>query len=527
MRLTASYRVTAADLERRTITGQVVPFGVIGHTSAGPTVVTADAITVPDRVVMLVGHDDDRPVGRMTAHTVGDDGIEATFRISSTSTGDAALLEAADGIRDGLSVGLDVAKSHTDDDGTLTVTAATLREVSLVTFPAFDAARVADVAAHHEGAPHPHPHDSEAPSTTPKKSPKKKETPVDDTTTPDAVDASAAPAPVIEAGYVPARVTAEAFPYGTPSASGLSMFRDLYASAHDHDAADRSRKAMSMLTAAAIPGVAKTTDVGEVIPPGYRPDMYVGESLWGSPFRASFPRHAITDATPFKIPAFSGSANLAADHVEGTNPTPGTITFGEIVVTPKAISGSYVVSREALDAANPALDSIIMTALREAYDNAAETAVATAILAGASSGTAWPTADFSAAVVETLASFIGDRQAEADTVLVKPSAFVQLATEKDSGKRPMNAYLNPTNADGSLGAAAGRLNVAGIPVRSAWSSTADLVVAKRSDAAVFESSMLGFRFTEQQGPAGIVFATFGYVAATVLRSNGIVKRTKA
>ncbi len=526
MRLTASYRVTAADLERRTITGRVVPFDVIGHTSAGPTIITADAIDVPERVVMLVGHDDDRPVGRMTGHTRADDGIEATFRISATAAGDSALLEAADGIRDGLSVGLDVAQSHTGDDGTLTVTAATLREVSLVTFPAFDAARVADVAAHHDGSgPHRHPHDTEAHTTNTKK---KKETPVDETTTPEPVveAATVAPAP-LEAGYVPARVTAEAFPYGTPSAAGLSMFRDIYASQHDHTAADRSRRALAMITAAAVPGVQDRADVAKVIPPGYRPDLYVGETLWGSPFRSAFPRFTISDATPFKIPALLGATVLADEHIEGTNPTPGTLTFDERLVSPKAISGAYVVSREALDAANPALDAIIMSALREAYDNAAETAVATAILAGATAGAAWPTADFTSAVVESMATFVGSRMAEADTVLVKPSAFTQLATEKDSSKRPLNAYLNPTNADGSIGAAAGTLNVAGIAVRSAWSSTSDLVVAKRSDAAVFESSMLGFRFAEKYGPAAIEFATFGYVGAVVLRPTGVIKRTKA
>ena len=523
MDLTCSYRLTAADIETRTITGSIVPFGSVGSTSAGPTIIAAGSVDVPERVVMLVGHDDDRPVGRLTAHEVTDEGIVASFKIAATSTGDQALLEAAEGIRDGLSVGLAVAESHTDDEGNLTVTAATLREVSLVTFPAFEAARVSDVAAdHHDRTTPPHRHPHDAPEPKKSSAPKKKEKNVDETTnTETVVEAAVTPEPA----YVPARITAESFPYGTPATAGLSMFRDILEASHDPQAADRSRKAVSMLTAAT--GASATTDVAQIIPPGYRPDMYVGESLWGSPFRSSFTRHSISDATPFKIPAYMGDTGLAADHVEGTNPTAGSITFTEIVVTPKAISGSYLVTREALDAANPSLDAIIINALREAYDNAAETHVATQILAGATAGAAWPTTGFSAAVVETMAAFIGDRLAEADTVLVKPSAFVELATETDSSGRPMNPYLNPTNADGSLGAAAGRLNVAGITVRQAWSSTADLVVAKRSDAAVFESSMLGFRFNEKHGPAAIEFATFGYVAATVLRPEGVVKRTKA
>lgn len=347
---------------------------------------------------------------------------------------------------------------------------------------------------------------------------------MDETTnTETVVEAAVTPEPA----YVPARITAESFPYGTPSASGLSMFRDMVEASHNSDAADRSRKAMAMLTAAT--GAQATTDVAQIIPPGYRPDMYVGEDMWGSPFRAAFPRHSISDATPFKIPALTGTNDLAADHVEGTNPTPGDITFSEIVVTPKAISGSYLVSREALDAANPALDSIVITALREAYDNHAESYVASVITSGfnATAGDAWPSSDFTSAVVGTLAGFVGSRLAEADTVLVKPSAFTELATELDSTGRPMNPYIAPSNANGTIGAAAGRLNVAGIAVRQAWSSPADLVVAKRTDAAVFESSMLGFRFNEKHGPAAIEFATFGYVGACVLRRAGVVVCNKA
>lgn len=525
MRITANYRVTAADLESRTIAGRVVPFGAVGHTSAGPTTVVAGAVTVPDRVPMLVSHDDDRPVGRMTSHDADDHGITASFRIIGTAAGDTALLEAAEGVRDGLSVGLDVTESHTDDGGALVVTAATLREVSLVTFPAFTDARVSDVAAHHDNHPHPHPHPDATPQPPAPKGTKRKDTTVDDTTTTAAVEASTAPtemAETITAAHIPARVTAEAFPYGTPSASGLSMFRDLLEASHDPSAGERSRKAAAMLTAAAT-----RPDIGEIIPPGYRPDMYVGEVPWGSPFRSAFPRHAITDATPFKIPTFATESGLVGDHVEGVNPTPGSLTFGEITVAPKAISGSYVVSREALDSANPALDSIILVALREAYDNHAENLVRAAVEAGATPGTAWPTADHTAALVAAMADFIATRMAEADTVLVKPSAFTQLATEKDSSKRPMNPYLNPSNADGTMGAAAGRLNVAGIAVRSAWSADADVIVAKRSDVAVFESAMLGFRFSEKYGPSAIEFASFGYVGAAVLRPTGVVTLTTA
>jgi hypothetical protein len=169
-----------------------------------------------------------------------------------------------------------------------------------------------------------------------------------------------------------------------------------------------------------------------------------------------------------------------------------------------------------------------MAALREAYDNAAETYVAGRIEVDATAGTAYPASSgFTGAVVTAMASFIGGRQAEADVLLVKPSAFIELATEEDGAGRPLNPYLAPSNASGSMGAAAGRLNVAGLQVASAWSATSDLIVAKRSDAAVFESAMLGFRFNERHGVSAVEFATFGYVGATVLRGSGVVKHAKA
>lgn len=520
MRIEARFVQAEADLESRTITGTVVPFGAVGATSAGPTVVAANAVTIPDRVPLLMSHDHDRPVGRMTSHSVSDDGITATFRVASTPSGDSALLEASEGIRDGLSVGMDVTASDSDDDGTLVVTAADLREVSLVTFPAFDAARVADVAAHRTTTPHPHPHTPAAPQPEPTKKSKRKETTVDDTTNPETVEASTVdPAPLVTA---PARVTAEAFPYGTPSAAGRSMFRDMVNASHDSEAAQRFTRAQAIVTAAE-----GTTNLPEIVPPGYRPDLYVDEMLWGSPFMNAFSRYGITDPTPFKIPAFDSSTNLAADHSEGVNPTPGSLSMTELVVTPKAVSGSYDVTREMLDSANPSLDAIILRAMAEEYANHCETSVAAVIEAGATVGTAWPASGYSVALVGAMADFIGNRMAEADVVLAKPATFSDLATETDGSNRPMNPYIGATNADGTLGRAAGTIAVAGIPVRSAWSLTANVLVAKSTDAAIFASGMQSYRFTEVQGPGIIRFASFGYIGATVLRGSGVVKMTAA
>ena len=499
MILNAAMRVTASDITKRTISGTIVPFGVTGSTSAGPTRIDAKAIDIPGKVVMLVGHDENRPIGVMAAHSVGTGGITAAFRIAPTGDGDTALLEAAEGLRDGLSVGLDVTASDTDEDGVTTVTAATLREVSLVTFPAFDDARVVDVAA------------SETPDTTdsePEPEPTQEET-VEETTPAEA-------APVVAAA--PARVNAEAFPY-RPTVQH-SMFRDMVNASEDRAAAERFTRAQEMLTAAGQ----MRPDVATIIPEGYRPDMYQSQDAVDRPFVSSFMRYSVSDATPFRIPVFDSATGMIKDHTEGTNPDSGALAFTDLTITPKAVSGIYDISREALDAANPSLDAIIMRAIRESYNESTEAYVAQIITSGGTAGSALGTS-LTMDVMGTYANFLTTRKLPADRVLVDADTFAALATEVDGNARPMNPYIGAVNADGTTAAAAAAVNVGGLAVRQAWSAPVKLTVARHTDAASWESGLTTWRWEQVAGPAWIRFAAFGYVAAGVLRADGVITRT--
>ncbi len=55
---------------------------------------------------MQLEHDRTRPIGKLMDITADDAGIEATFKIAGTIAGDDSLLEAAEGLRDGFSVGV-------------------------------------------------------------------------------------------------------------------------------------------------------------------------------------------------------------------------------------------------------------------------------------------------------------------------------------------------------------------------------------------------------------------------------------
>ena len=146
MKVNLPITLTAADTKTRTLTGRIVTWGEEGFTSAGKTVFAKDSITIPKNVKLLLEHDRTRPIGKLTSYEVTDLGIEASFRIAGTIAGDDSLLEAAEGLRDGFSVGIKL-NEWENVDGAMVISSSQMIETSLVTDPAIDSARVSEVAA--------------------------------------------------------------------------------------------------------------------------------------------------------------------------------------------------------------------------------------------------------------------------------------------------------------------------------------------------------------------------------------------
>ena len=149
MILTFSGNIEAVDSgERRTISGKIAPYGEVGFTSAGKVVFAPGSISAaePSKVKLLMSHDNSKPVGRMQSITAAADGLYASFKVSASSRGSDAILLAQEQLMDGLSVGVEVTASKPEKDYLL-VTAATLREVSLVESAAFASAAVQKIAA--------------------------------------------------------------------------------------------------------------------------------------------------------------------------------------------------------------------------------------------------------------------------------------------------------------------------------------------------------------------------------------------
>ncbi len=149
--LTFSSPIEAADSGRRIISGVVVPYGKVGNTSAGPVIFERGSIQVPNtsKIKLLAQHEQTASgvIGRAQSLTDSAEAMYGTFKVSASRDGENFLIKAAEGLLDGLSVGVDVIASAPGKDGNLYVSKAILREVSLVETPAFADAVVTSVAA--------------------------------------------------------------------------------------------------------------------------------------------------------------------------------------------------------------------------------------------------------------------------------------------------------------------------------------------------------------------------------------------
>ena len=148
MLLTFSQEIQAADTERRIVSGLVAPYGEIGFTSAGPVMFERGSITYAEatNIKLLMQHQQDKPVGRAISFSDSTEGVYGSFKLSSSTRGQDALVLAQENLVSGLSVGVDVTASKPMGDYLL-VTAAVLKEVSLVESAAFSSASVTDIAA--------------------------------------------------------------------------------------------------------------------------------------------------------------------------------------------------------------------------------------------------------------------------------------------------------------------------------------------------------------------------------------------
>ena len=337
--------------ERREISGKIVPLGTgeIGNTNLGAYSFEAGSIEIadPTKIKLLSQHDMKKPVGRMISAETRADGIYATFKLSRSTGGNDALVMAQEGLVSGLSIGAEIIASKPSRSGHTVVTAAKLKEVSLVTEPAFKSAQVLEIAA--EEAP------AEAVEET---LPTESETVVEDTT----VEATPVEAAAVEA--VRPTISARAYTQDrvAPITSAQYLGAQIKAAMGD-DEARRVVRAADDST---------STNTGLTLPAHL--NMFDTTTFSGRPAFDAVTRSGAVPQLSFTIPKM-GTAPTTAVTAEGAAPSETGMTSTYDTVTAAKYSTLNRVSFELLDFSNPAFETLLMDEMRKGYEKATDNAL--------------------------------------------------------------------------------------------------------------------------------------------------------
>ena len=441
MKISFPIEITAADTNKRTISGKIVTWDEQGSTSAGLTVFEKDSIDFSKPVKLLLEHQTTKPLGKLIDITATDTGLEATFRLAKTFRADDALEEAATGLRDGFSVGVKI-NEWKNEEGVLRIKSSTLQEVSLVTDPAIDSARVAEVAASENTENS----EATAEETT------KEENKVSEITSeaPIATEAvEAAQTPVVTAQYV-----AYTKPrVDTNVTAGQYLNAQIKALGGDTDARD-------LVAALQIATVSENT---AMVPPNYLRDV-IGVIDSSRPFIDSIERAPLpTSGMKVFTPKLGTQATVAqtAEGVEFSS-TDTVVTFQEDNIV--KFAGANVVNVELFDRSDPSFAHLLVRELAASY--AQKTDAYAANIAAHNSANS-DGATVYGAIAKGIADSYGVMRFTPNRLLVAPSGgedsidFAGLLSAVADG-RPLFAAAAPQNAAGLITQGSTNGTVAGL-----------------------------------------------------------------
>jgi HK97 family phage prohead protease len=429
--------------ERREISGKIVPLGTgeIGHTNLGAYTFAANSIEIadPSKIRLLSQHNMQKPIGKMISAETRADGIYAVFRLSRSSAGSDALIMAQEGLVTGLSIGAEIIASKPSKDGYTVVSQAKLKEVSLVTVPAFASSEVLEIAA------------EEVIPAVETSTETESETVVEDTT----VEATPVEAAAVEA----ARPTVTAMAYTSPRIN-LNVTAGEYAKAQ-LNASRGDADARELVAALQVATVAENTGM---VPPTYLKDV-IGIIDSSRPFidsieRAALPTSGMKVFTP-KL-GVQAAVELTAEAAEFASADT-TVTFQEDNVV--KFAGAGKLDLELVDRSDPSFLDLYLRELAASYAQKTDQYAAKIAADGSADSS-------SSTIYKALAKSIADSYAimrqTPNNLLVATSGgnddvdYAGLLGAVDTTGRPLYAAAASQNANGLITQGSTNGTVAGL-----------------------------------------------------------------
>jgi len=524
MRFTSStFTVDAAtdDGPKRTITGIALPYNTEATVSGGQTVsfLPGSLPTEGKAPKLYMSHDASQAIGLVTERTDDEEAMYFTAKVSTTALGDEALILAADGVLDSVSVGVNPTKFTYNEDGVMIVEAADWMELSLVPQPAFSGATITDVAASIPTSEDEVSNNTETAPDEPEPT-ESEETEVSETPVPEVIEASSIFAQPKRKFAMPS-----AGEYLAAMHAGGDTFNNVNAAYKE-----AVRDQQTALQAAA--GDVLTTDT-----PGLLPVPVLGPLFqdlnFVRPVVSAFGARAMpnTPSKTFIRPTITTHTS-AATQTENSAVSATTMVIASNTVTKSTVAGQVTLTMQDMDFTDPAAMNLILNDLAGEYLIATDNIAADALVSGkTASGSTWTvTAGDPTSLINSL--YDAAREIAEDSnyfpthLCVSPDVWEKLGAQLDANKRPVLGYTtNGVLGQNSLG------RVGGLGYNSMDVMGLTLVVDNNfASGTMLVTYAPGFEIYEaQQGVLSIAnpstlsrtFSYYGYFSTFVAKSSFI------
>ena len=492
---------------RRTITGIAVPYNTFATVSDGTTVQFAPgSLPIDGKAPRLyMYHDSTQPVGLVAERVDSPEAMYFTAKVSNTRAGDEALVLAADGVIDSVSVGVNPTEFKYDDEGNMTIIAAEWVELSLVPTPAFAGATISQVAA-------------EAPQVEePKEEPKLEITPavVEETVVPTApIFATAKREPRLPNAF---EFMAAIHKGGIEAANANKVWED-YRAYHK-----------SPIEAAA--GDVTSTNVAGIVPlpllgPVFADINYISPLLTAVGTRA-MPGGG-TGAT-FIRPTWTTHPTVAeqASQLDAVSAT--TSVIASNTVTKKTFAGATTLSYQAVDFTDPAAMAVIMQDLAGQYLRAIDNFACDNLVTAASNSGQWDLSvdDLLKSIYDCAVTTVAATNFLPTHIAVDPTTWGLMMQLTDTTDRPILGYtgggLNAFNAIGNGGINAFQnANPLGLQIVVDNNFAAKTMIIFNSNAFEIYRQDRGLLSVENPSTVSRTMSMFGY-AATFAANTSMIR----
>jgi HK97 family phage prohead protease len=512
----------AGDAPTRTISGIAAPYNISATVSDGSSVQFAPGSLPVDGKApkLFMYHDSSQPVGLVTSRTETPEGMMFSAKIADTVAGNEALQLAKEGVLDNVSVGVDVLTSTRAEDGTIIITSAVWRELSLVPIPAFSGATITDVAASADTTP-------DEISIT--------ETQVEETTMSEHIEAAApeaAPtAPTIFASAKRAPRLPSAGEWMAAFHQGGETFAKVNASVTEWRTENQS-------TYEAAAGDVATTNT-----PGLLPVPVLGPLVQNLNFVRPVVNRLGARAYPdggaqktFIRPTITTHTSAAAQAAEFDAVSATTMVIASNTISKTTVAGQVSLSMQDIDFTSPAAMQLIMADLMGELMYKTDDIAADALLAAASSSGVWDlsSTDLMKSIYDAAVDVSSGTNFFPDTLFVSPDVWGQLGQVVDGSNRPLFPYVGAPGLQGQNALGGGNAttwvgsNPLGLEIVVDSNFAAKtMIITNASKAFEYYESIRGIMSVEQPSTLSRLFSVHAYVSTFAAVGSMIRKITQA